>query len=132
MKRSRPMKQHQAKPAHPTNRKRIGDWALVGLLARFMTPYWQRLLAVFALLLGVTSLTLLPPYLIQRAVDGPIKAGDLSGLVPYGVLYFASILVTGLFRYGHTYLLQMVGQTALMDLRQTLFEHILRQDMRFF
>ena len=64
--------------ANPASLRKIGDWALVSLLGRFIRPYWQRLVIVFALLIGVTGLTLLPPYLIQRAVDGPIRNGDLS------------------------------------------------------
>ncbi|MBL8165091.1 MAG: ABC transporter ATP-binding protein [Anaerolineae bacterium] len=110
----------------------VTDRYLVWMLARFIRPFWRDLLLVFLMLIGVTALSLLPPYLIQRAVDGPITAGDLDGLVPYGIIYFASILVLFLLRFGHTYLLQTVGQNALVNLRQALFEHILRQDMRFF
>src|SRR5438067_1487305 len=112
--------------------RRISDRDLTSLLGRFILPYWRRMIVVFVLLVGVTALSLLPPYLIQRAVDGPIRQGDLSGLMPYGIVYFVTILATFAFRFSHVYLLQTVGQTALMDLRQTLFEHILQQDMRFF
>lgn len=112
--------------------ERVSDRYLVWMLARFVKPFWRDLLMVFLMLIGVTALSLLPPYLIQRAVDGPITEGDLNGLVPYGLIYFASILLLFLLRFGHTYLLQTVGQNALVDLRQALFEHILRQDMRFF
>ncbi len=110
----------------------INDRRLFRLLARFILPYWRRMIGVFVLLLTVTGLSLLPPYLIQRAVDGPIKQQDLSGLIPYGVLYFVVVLITFILRFTQTYLLQTVGQNALMNLRQTLFEHILRQDMHFF
>jgi ATP-binding cassette, subfamily B, multidrug efflux pump len=110
----------------------ISDRYLTSLLGRIVLPYWRRVVVVFALLVGVTALSLLPPYLIQRAVDGPIRQGDLSGLIPYGVVYFVTILATFALRFAHTYLLQTVGQNALMNLRQTLFEHILQQDMRFF
>jgi ATP-binding cassette subfamily B protein len=102
------------------------------MLARFVWPYWKSLALVFALLIGVTALSLLPPYLIQRVVDGPIAQADLAGLVPYGLFYFGVILSLFVLRFSHTYLLQTIGQNALVTLRQTLFEHILKQDMRFF
>ncbi len=108
------------------------DIALVRLLARFMMPYWWRMVLVLILLLTVTGLSLLPPYIIQRAVDGPITGGNLSGLVPYGIVYFLIVLTTFGLRFGHTYLLQTVGQNALMNMRQTLFEHILKQDIGYF
>ncbi len=110
----------------------FSDRYLFAMLAEFIRPYWRELAVVFLMLIGVTALSLLPPYLIQRAVDGPITNGDLSGLWLYGIVYFVSILILFGLRFAHTYMLQNVGQKALVNLRQALFEHILKQDMRFF
>jgi ATP-binding cassette, subfamily B, multidrug efflux pump len=110
----------------------VSDRYLLWMLGRFLRPYIPHLIVTFLLLMGVTGLTLLTPYLIQQAVDGPITSGDLDGLIPYGIVYFVAIIITFWLRFAHTYLLQTVGQNALVNLRQTLFEHILRQDMRFF
>lgn len=114
------------------NTDQFSDRYLFSMLAEFIRPYWRELAVVFLMLIGVTSLSLLPPYLIQQAVDGPITDGDLSGLWLYGIVYFVSILILFGLRFAHTYLLQNVGQKALVNLRQALFEHILKQDMRFF
>ena len=111
---------------------KVTDRYLVGMLARFLAPFWFQIVVVFALLLVVTGMTLLLPYLVQRAVDGPITSGNLNGLIPYGIAYFATILALFAARFGHTYLLQTVGQNTLVNIRQKLFEHILWQDMRFF
>lgn len=108
------------------------DSALLWMLARFLRPYWKTLLAVSVMLVSVSALGLLPPYLIQQAVDGPITQGDLNGLIPLGVIYLSSIVLLFVLRFGSTYLLQTAGQNALVDLRQVLFDHIVRQDMRFF
>lgn len=112
--------------------EKVSDRYLVKMLAQFLQPYWKELILVFVMLLGVTALSLLPPYLIQLAVDGPITDGDLNGLLPYAIIYFLCIPSLFALRFGHIYLLQTVGQTALADLRQKLFEHMLKQDMRFF
>ncbi|MHB8629167.1 MAG: ABC transporter ATP-binding protein [Aggregatilineales bacterium] len=122
----------ESKPTTPVNQDNVSDRYLLQMLGRFLRPYWKQLALVFALLLGVTLLTLLPPYLVQRVVDGPLSHGDLTGLLPYGLIYFGSIVTIFFLRFGHTYLLQTVGQTALMNIRQVLFEHILLQDMAFF
>lgn len=111
---------------------RISDRYLTRMIARFLRPYWLQILVVFAMLIIVAALSLVMPLLIQRAVDGPIRHGDLSGLIPYGIAYFALIFIIFVIRFAHTYLLQTVGQNALVNLRQELFEHIMRQDMRFF
>ncbi len=110
----------------------VSDRHLYKMLARFVFPYWRSLIGVFVLLLGVTAVTLLPPYLIQRVVDGPLTDGDLDGLIPFAVIYLLSIPTLFALRFSHVYLLQTVGQNALMDLRQELFEHIIQQDMHFF
>lgn len=112
--------------------EKVSDRYLVGMVAHFLLPYWKQLLLVFVMLFSVTGLTLLPPYLIQRAVDGPITEGDLNGLMPFAILYFLCIPSIFVLRFSHVYLLQTVGQSALLNMRQKLFEHILRQDMRFF
>lgn len=112
--------------------EQISDRYLAGMLGRFLRPFWKELALIFLMLVGVTTLSLLPPYLIQRAVDGPIQNKDLSGLIPYGVVYLLSVIGLFILRFAHTFLLQNVGQNALVNLRQALFEHILQQDMRFF
>ncbi len=110
----------------------VTDRYLFWMLGKFLAPFWREIGLVFLMLIGVTVLSLLPPYLIQRAVDGPIISGDLDGLIPYGIVYFVAVLGLFALRFWHTYLLQTVGQNVLVNLRQALFEHILRQDMRFF
>ncbi|MCC6804004.1 MAG: ABC transporter ATP-binding protein [Anaerolineae bacterium] len=119
-------------PTNPPQETKVTDRYLTGMLARFLAPYWIQILIVFVLLLIVTGLTLLLPYLVQRAVDGPITEHNINGLIPYGIAYFLTILVLFAARFAHTYMLQNVGQNALVAIRQQLFEHILRQDMRFF
>jgi ATP-binding cassette subfamily B protein len=121
-----------AAPAEAAATVKITDRYLLWMLGQFLRPYWRQLIIVFALLLIVTGLSLLPPYLIQLAVDDPITKRDLSGLIPLGVIYFSSILLVFALRFAYLYLLQTVGQSALLNLRQRLFEHILRQDMRYF
>jgi ATP-binding cassette, subfamily B, multidrug efflux pump len=121
-----------AQTAEGADDSSISDRYLLQLVGRFLRPFWKQLVLVLVMLFGVTLLTLLPPYLIQRAVDGPIKNNDLNGLLPYGFAYLGAIIVTFFLRFAHTYLLQTVGQTALMNMRQVLFEHILKQDMAFF
>lgn len=110
----------------------VGDRALLWMLALILAPYKWALAAIFAMLLGVTGLTLLLPWLVQQAVDGPIANGDLQGLIPISIAFFTAIIFIFILRFAYTYWLQTVGQNALVELRQRLYDHLLRQDMRFF
>lgn len=126
------IKSARLESAADTVKLNVTDRYLFRMLGQFLKPYWLQIVVVFLLLIGVSALTLLLPYLVQQAVDGPIAQGSIEGLIPYGLAYFAVIFVVFILRFAHTYLLQTVGQNALVNLRQTLFDHILKQDMRFF
>jgi ABC-type bacteriocin/lantibiotic exporter with double-glycine peptidase domain len=109
----------------PIGKGEFSDRRLVRMLGQFLTPYWLSILLVFLMLIVVTGVSLLPPYLTQLAVDGPIQEGDVDGLVVLGVVYLLTIPTTFALQFAYVYLLQTVGQNALLDLRQRLFEHIL-------
>ena len=76
-----------------TENSKITDRYLLWMLGQILAPYKWQLALVFALLVAVTIVSMLQPYLVQRAVDGPITNGDISGLVPYGIVYFVAIIV---------------------------------------
>jgi ATP-binding cassette, subfamily B, multidrug efflux pump len=110
----------------------ISDSYLVKMLGRFLKPYWWQLLAVLGLLFAASGLQLLLPYLIKVTVDGPITNGTMDGLIPIGVGYIVAIFGIFALRFAYTYWLQTIGQGALANLRQELYEHIMTQDIRYF
>ncbi len=111
---------------------KISDSYLIRMLWRFLRPYSWQILAVIVLLFVVSGLQLLLPILIQRAVDGPIANENIEGLIPLGTAYITTIFFIFGLRFGYLYWLATIGQNALMHLRQELFEHILKQDSRYF
>jgi len=46
----------------------------------FVRPYAWHMLGAFIAMLAASGLTLLAPYLVKVAIDGPIIAGDIDGL----------------------------------------------------
>lgn len=108
------------------------DGRLVRRLAVFVVPYWRRLALAIALLVGATLAEIVPPLLVQRAIDGPISAGRLEGLTPLFALYAAALLATFVLRYSHNYLINSIGQTVMQDMRVQLFRHIQRMSLSFF
>jgi ATP-binding cassette subfamily B protein len=118
----------------------ISDSYLVSMLWQFLRPYLWQIGGVLVLLFAASGLQLVMPYLIKLAVDGPITEGAqtgnfeaaIDGLIPLGVGYLVVILLLFVARFAYTYWLQTIGQSALVNLRQELFEHIIRQDLRYF
>ena len=106
-------------------------------LAPFLAPYKGRLA------LGVTAnalaraADLAPMVLVGKVVDAVNQAvhgapPQVSTLVLYGVLVLASFLVLAVCQSGSDYALDSMAQNVRHDLRTAVYEHLQRQDMRFF
>src|SRR5262249_47761192 len=98
----------------------------------FIKPYWRRLVLAMALLFGAAFTELAPPYLVSRAIDGPIAAGNPAGMLPIFGLYIGALLVSFGCRYGQTYIMQSTGQQVMVDIRMRIFSHIQRMSLSFF
>lgn len=108
------------------------DGRLVRRLSGYVTPYWGRLSVAIALLIGAILTDLLPPLLIQQAIDGPISAGAVDGVWPYFVAFLGALLTNFAFRYSHSYFINSVGQQVMKDLRVAIFRHIQYMSLSFF
>jgi subfamily B ATP-binding cassette protein MsbA len=80
------------------------------------------------LLYGAASAGL--AYLIKPVFDDVLIQHVNLGLV--GSLIVILYAVKGLFSYFATYLMSWVGQRAVMDLRNRLYQHVIRQSVGFF
>ena len=86
------------------------DAALAWLLITTMAPHRRPLLVALVLLLATSAMNVLPPYLLQQAIDGPIAQGDVAGLWPLAALYGATALAMFGLNYAYTYFLQQAAQ----------------------
>ena len=107
------------------------DAALIQLLVASIRPYWRMMSLATVLMLGVALLNVVPPYLLQQAIDGPIAQGDIQALWNITIIYGITALSLFVLTFAYTYFLQYAAQRALADLRTRLFDHILRQDYTF-
>jgi ABC-type multidrug transport system fused ATPase/permease subunit len=101
-------------------------------LAKYFEPYWLGLLGIVGLLIVDTLLQLAAPYLIGRAVDKFITAGDRGGLTTTMLLLFAAYVGAWLTRYGEFLAMIVIGNKVLLQLRTEVFERIQSFSLRFF
>jgi ATP-binding cassette subfamily B multidrug efflux pump len=101
-------------------------------LGIYLKPYWLPLLGVLALLLVGTLLQLAAPYLIGRAVDKFIIAGDQSGLAVTMLLLLGTYIGSWATNYGQFYAMAVVGNKVLYTLRMQIFERVQALSLRFF
>jgi ABC-type multidrug transport system fused ATPase/permease subunit len=90
----------------------------------YLRPYTKIMALAFVAMLADTVLTLLAPYLLKITVDTYISLGDQAGLVRIS-LWTAGTFV-GLYVANRTqqYLLSLVGQRMLANIRSDLFYHL--------
>lgn len=100
-------------------------------LLQFSRPYRGRLIAAFAWMVlyavGATAIA----YVIKYVVDDVlVKAG--SGITFVACAIILANLFKGVGSYFSAYLMADVGQRVVMDVRNTLFRHMLNQSAAFF
>jgi ATP-binding cassette, subfamily B, multidrug efflux pump len=111
----------------------IVDRRLARRLLRFLAPY-RREVALSVVLLGVIALLeVAGPYLTKVAIDSYVRpasrhaalAADAArGLIGIAVAYVAVLAAAFALRYVQSYMMSMVGQRAMRDLRLDIFRHL--------
>ncbi len=96
---------------------------LRGLLA-LLRPYRLRAAVMVVALLVGTAASLAPPLLAKEAIDKGINRHDTGALVLIVVAFLVSALLVWSMTYAQTYLVGLVGQRALADLRIRIFTHL--------
>ena len=107
------------------------DWALFRLLGDALWPYRKWTFLALGIMLVVAALNVVPPYLLQQVIDGPLAQGDVGSLWWIALLYGLTAVGIYLFTYAYTYFLQQAGQRALADLRVRLLKHLINHDYAF-
>jgi ATP-binding cassette, subfamily B, multidrug efflux pump len=107
------------------------DTALFKLLGRALAPYWRLTTVALVLMLATAATNVVPPYLLQQAIDGPIAQGNTDELWRITLLYAGTAIASFVLTFAYTYYLQKGAQQALADIRTRLFDHILTQDHGF-
>ncbi|MDR1728408.1 MAG: ABC transporter ATP-binding protein/permease [Acidobacteriota bacterium] len=108
------------------------DARLMRRLLGYLRPYrGAAALAVCCLVAG-SALSILQPYLVKVAIDGYIRARDLTGLGGVSALYVLTLLGCFALSYGQTWLINLTGQKIMRDLRMEIFRHLQKMDVAFF
>lgn len=106
--------------------------AVAARLAGFLRPFWPQLALSFVLVLINAAAFAFTPYLIGRAVDQFIAAGDRSGLLRLVLLLLVTYLIGMASMSGQIYLMGWTGQQVLAHMRGQIFEKVQTLGLRYF
>ena len=111
---------------------RYKDWVLFKRVLVHLKPYSSLVALAILLLLAVSVLNLAGPYLTKVVIDDHIKAGNLKGLDVIAAVYLSVLVFSFIFQFCQTYLMQVIGQKVMFDLRSKVFAHLHKMSFSYF
>ena len=111
---------------------RAFDRRLAARLMEAARPHRGLIAGSLALFPLIAVVELAQPWLLKVAIDDHILKSDWVGLTWIGGLYIAVLAILYALRTLEAYLMQLTGQRVIHDLREMIFDHLLRLEARFF
>lgn len=118
------------------------DMRILRRLVTYVVPFWRSFALSIVLLFLMSWTALVGPYLIKRAVDGPLTVmasgeasstkAPLQDLFQISVLFLVVLVVESGLRYGQVQVTNICGQNVIQSLRKQVFAHIHRMSLAFF
>lgn len=95
-------------------------------LVRYVRPYRTRFIVAIACSGAVAALSGVYAWLVKPVLDGIFIEKNESLLLALPLALLAVSVVKAFFSYGQTYLTSYVGNRVIADIRQALFQHLMR------
>jgi ATP-binding cassette, subfamily B, multidrug efflux pump len=122
-------------PGAAGSEDRIGqiyDHALMVRMLRYLRPSLGLVVLSTALLIVFSLASLAGPMITRIGIDRYIAHSDFHGLLRICILWFALIIVTGILQYAQFLAMSLLGQQAMLRLRQDIYRHLQRLPIAFF
>ncbi len=104
----------------------------MGRLLRIMKQHWWKYSLAIALMIVSIVLDMYNPFLVGEIIDRVIKNGEIAYLNNALLLLAAITVCRAVLGYIKEYGFDLVSSTVILDLRQSLFDHIQKLAFSFF
>lgn len=111
---------------------KVYDGRLMRRLLAYLRPYRGSAILATILILAASGLSVVQPYLTKVAIDRYIRQRDYAGLSEISLLYILLLLAVFALSYGQTWVMNLMGQKIMFDLRRQIFGHLQKLDVSFF
>lgn len=108
------------------------DYHLLRRIMGFLQPYKRVFWLTIILSLLIAILAPLKPHYTQVIIDEKVIGEGGKSLFYYISLFLAILVAEVIFRYLFLYATSWLGQQVVLDLRQSVFQHLLRSRLRYF
>ncbi len=108
----------------PVTRKSLFFWAFKGnLKIQFL---------LLLLIVGIVFARVVPLEMQKRIINEAIVLGKFDSLLLYCAIYLLAVTATGGIKLGINYLQALIGERAILAMRQELYNHIITLPLHFF
>jgi len=115
-------------PETPRVKRRV-NWKRMGAL---FAPYWRQQALVLACIVAVSTLGLVPGFIIAHIIDAAIPHRNVVELaVDVGIILASALIAAGI-GVLQGYLNSVVGEGIMRDIRTSLVGHLHRMPLHFF
>jgi ATP-binding cassette, subfamily B, multidrug efflux pump len=108
------------------------DARLMRRLLAYLRPYRKSAFLALVCLIAGSAFSILQPFLTKIAIDRYIRNGNFAGLRQIALLYTLTLLCVFALSFAQTWLINLMGQKIMYDLRMQIFRHLQRLDVSFF
>lgn len=108
------------------------DARLMRRLLTYIHPYRRSAGLAILFIVTASALSVIPPYLTKIAIDDYLQANDLRGLDELAVLYLLILIAVFGLSFGQTWVMNLMGQRIMYDLRMQIFGHLQKLEVAFF
>ena len=99
---------------------------------RYLLPAWRPSLLILLCILLSALLGLIPPLMVREVIDRAIPRHDGILLDLLIAAMIGAPLLSGLIGVWQNYLVTVMGQDVMLEIRTDMYDRVLRQSLRFF
>ena len=126
------MSDHRSSADHSSHSER-GSGAIYLRLLRYLRPYvWPWFIAAVVSMLLFSATTGILPLVVEHVFDDIFAAKKVRALELLPILIVLVFLFRGVTSFTQSYLMDLVGQRIICDMRDELNQHIQRLSLAFF
>ncbi|WP_350494248.1 ABC transporter ATP-binding protein [Thermoanaerobacterium sp. R66] len=106
--------------------------SLILRILKYFLPYWKLMIVLFMTVIFTSILGVIPSILTKNIIDIALPKKNLTLLVVYILLSFATTLLLNIIAVGQSYLNSIVSKSIIRDLRSIMYNHLEHMSISFF
>lgn len=108
------------------------DVSILRRIYRYLKPYQKQFYIAIFLTILLALIAPVRPYLVQYTIDEFILKNNANGLLMMVGVLFVALAIQTIVQYYHTVITNWLGQSAILDLRKLIFDHLISLRLKFF